>query len=154
MDIPVELIIEEVTPAEVFPHLATLDRYPSWMRLVHRVDPVEPDENRPAWWVELRARVGLFTRSKQLRMVRTIYEPDERVRFERVQPDERDHATWVMTATTEPVGDDTHVLVHLQYGGSLWTGGLLERVLEEEVRSGREALRRLVTGDGPAPPRR
>jgi hypothetical protein len=78
-------------------------------------------------------------------MVRTIYEPDERVRFERVQPDERDHATWVMTATTEAVGRDTLVLVHLEYGGSLWTGGLLERVLEEEVRGGREALRQLVT---------
>jgi Polyketide cyclase / dehydrase and lipid transport len=145
MDIPVELIIEDVTPAAVFTHLATLDRYPGWLRLVHRVEPVEPDENRPAWWVELRARVGLFTRSKQLRMVRTIHEPHERVRFERVQPDERDHATWVMTASTVAVGHDTRVLVHLEYGGSLWTGGLLERVLEEEVRSGREALRRLVT---------
>ena len=58
MQIPVELIIENATPADVFGHLATLDRYPSWMRLVHRVEPVEPDEGRPAWWVELRARVG------------------------------------------------------------------------------------------------
>jgi hypothetical protein len=145
MEIPVELIIEEVAPAAVFEHLATLDRYPTWMRLVHRVDPVDPDEGRPTWWVELRARVGVFTRSKQLRMVRTILEPDTRVRFERVQPDERDHAAWVMTASTEPVGAATRVLVHLEYGGSLWTGGLLERVLEEEVRRGQEALRRLVT---------
>jgi len=144
MDIPVELIIEDAAPADVFWHLATLDGYPNWMRLVHRVDPVEPDEGRPAWWVELRARVGLFTRSKQLRMVRTIFEPEERVRFERVQPDERDHAAWVMTASTVPVANDTRVLIHLEYGGALWTGGLLERVLEEEVRSGRAALRRLV----------
>jgi hypothetical protein len=146
MKIPVELILEGVTPSDVFPHLATLDGYPSWMRLVHRVDPVEPDEGRPAWWVELRARVGLFTRSKQLRMVRTVYEPDHRVRYERVQPDERDHATWVMTATTDPAGRDTRVLVELEYGGTLWTGGLLERVLEEEVRRGRESLRQLVSG--------
>jgi Polyketide cyclase / dehydrase and lipid transport len=144
MRIPVELILDDATPADVFPHLATLDRYPTWMRLVHRVDPVEPDEGRPAWWVELRARVGLFTRSKQLRMVRTVFQPDRRVRFERVQPDERDHAAWVMTASTEPVGTNTRVFVDLEYSGSLWTGGLLERVLEEEVRSGRDALRRLV----------
>jgi Polyketide cyclase / dehydrase and lipid transport len=144
MRIPVELIIEDATPGDVFPHLATLDAYPEWMRLVHRVDPVPPDAGRLAWWVELRARVGLFTRSKQLRMVRTIFEPDRLVRFERVQPDERDHAAWVMTASTEPTDGGTRVLVDLEYSGSLWTGGLLERVLEEEVRSGREALRRLV----------
>jgi Polyketide cyclase / dehydrase and lipid transport len=125
------MVIERATPAKVFTHVAALDRYPSWMRLVHRVDPVEPDEGRPAWWVELRAKVGVFTRSKQLRMVRTVFEPDRRVRFERVQPDERDHATWVMTATTEPADLDTRLQVVLEYGGSLWTGGLLERVLEE-----------------------
>lgn len=147
MRIPVEMIIERATPADVFQHVAALDRYPSWMRLVHRVDPVEPDEGRPAWWVELRAKVGVFTRSKQLRMVRTVFEPDRRVRFERVQPDERDHATWVMTATTEPADLDTRLQVVLEYGGSLWTGGLLERVLEEEVRRGREALRRQVSGE-------
>jgi Polyketide cyclase / dehydrase and lipid transport len=147
MRIPVEMIIERATPADVFQHVAALDRYPGWMRLVHRVDPVEPDEGRPAWWVELRAKVGVFTRSKQLRMVRTVFEPDRRVRFERVQPDERDHATWVMTATTEPADVDTRLQVVLEYGGSLWTGGLLERVLEEEVRRGREALRRQVSGE-------
>jgi hypothetical protein len=117
------------------------------MRLVHRVDPVEPDEGRPAWWVELRAKVGIFTRSKQLRMVRTVYESDQRVRFERVQPDERDHATWVMTASTELAGADTRLFVTLEYGGNLWTGGVLERILEEEVRRGRESLRRLVSGE-------
>ncbi len=147
MQIPVEMIIENASPADVFRHVSALDNYPSWMRLVHRVDPVEPDEGRPAWWVELRAKVGIFTRSKQLRMVRTVYEPDQRVRFERVQPDERDHATWVMTASTQPAGTDTRLLVTLEYGGTLWTGGVLERILEEEVRRGRESLRRLVSGE-------
>jgi hypothetical protein len=147
MRIPVEMIIESASPAAVFRHVAALDNYPSWMRLVYRVDPVEPDEGRPAWWVELRAKVGVFTRSKQLRMVRTVFEPDQRVRFERVQPDERDHATWVMTASTEPAGADTRLFVTLEYGGKLWTGGLLERILEEEVRRGRESLRRLVSGE-------
>jgi hypothetical protein len=49
-----------------------------------------------------------------------------------------------MTASTDSVPTGTRVFVDLEYSGSLWTGGLLERVLEEEVRSGREALRRLV----------
>jgi hypothetical protein len=147
MQIPVEMIIENASPADVFRHVSALDNYPNWMRLVHRVDPVDPDEGRPAWWVELRAKVGIFTRSKQLRMVRTVYEPDQRVRFERVQPDERDHATWVMTASTEPAGTDTRLLVILEYGGTLWTGGVLERILEEEVRRGRESLRRMVSGE-------
>ena len=147
MQIPVELVIENAAPADVFGHVATLDRYPSWMRLVHRVEPVEPDEGRPAWWVELRARVGVFTRSKSLRMVRTVFEPDRRVRFERIQFDERDHATWVMTATTEPSDSDTRVLVTLEYGGTLWTGGLLERVLAEEIRRGHDGLSRLVSDE-------
>ena len=64
------------------------------MRMVHRVEPSAPDEGRPAWHVELRARVRPFARSKRSRMVRTIYEPEHRVKFERVQDDERDHAEW------------------------------------------------------------
>ena len=53
---------------------------------------LEPDDGRPAWRVELRARVGPFARSKQLRMVRTVYEPERIARFERIEDDERDHA--------------------------------------------------------------
>ena len=60
---------------ELFDQVATLDRYPPWMRLVHRVTPMPPTTLGPAWWVELRARVGPFARSKQLRMVRTSSSP-------------------------------------------------------------------------------
>jgi hypothetical protein len=67
----VETTIEELIPgasgAALFEQVATLDRYPPWMRLVHRVEPLAADDGRPAWWVELRARVGPFARSKQLR---------------------------------------------------------------------------------------
>ena len=51
------------TPERLFAHIAILDRYPPWMRLVHRATPMPPDDLGPAWWVELRARVGPFTRS-------------------------------------------------------------------------------------------
>jgi hypothetical protein len=34
--------------------------------------------------------------------------------------------------------------MHLHYGGSLWTGGVLERVLADQITSGRERLREIV----------
>ena len=141
-----DLILEGVTPAEVFVHVGLLDSFPSWMRLVHKVRPLEPDEDRPAWWVELRARVGPFARSKQLRMVRVGFEPDRAVRFERVQPDDRDHANWILDVELAERGGATVVTMHLEYTGDLWTGGVLNRVLEDEIRRGREGLRRAVVG--------
>ena len=34
--------------------------------------------------------------------------------------------------------------MHLSYDGMLWTGGLLDRVLDEEIRRGRDGLTELV----------
>lgn len=148
MQTSVDLFIEGASPADVFTHVDVLDRYPPWMRLVHRVDPLPPDdEGRPAWWVELRARVGPFARSKQLRMVRTAIEPDRFVRFERIQPDDRDHANWILAVTLEARAGGTNLATQLEYTGSLWTGGVLARVLDDEIRRGRESLHRVVTVD-------
>ena len=101
MQTTASLFIDGASATDVFEQLATLDRYPAWMRLVHRAEALAPDDGRPAWRVELRARVGPFARSKQLRMVRTVHEPPHRVRFERVQDDDRDHAAWILAATVE-----------------------------------------------------
>jgi len=123
-----------------------LERYPEWMRLIHSVQTLEPDQRGPAWSIELQARLGPFARSKRLRMVRTVYEPPHRIVFERVENDGRDHAPWILTlhitapqqtATDQPM---TELDVHLHYGGSLWTGGVLERVLGDEVDRGRDRL--------------
>ncbi len=137
-------VIEGATPPALFQQVATLDRYPPWMRLVHRVTPLEPDEGRPAWWVELRAKVGPFARSKQLRMVRTVFEPVRRVRFERVQHDDRDHAQWILTADVAeesyPVG--TLLTMHLEYTGELWSASVLGRILNDEVRRSSAILSR------------
>jgi hypothetical protein len=137
-------IIEGATPDTLFEEVATLDRYPPWMRLVHRVTPMEPDEGRLAWWVELRAKVGPFARSKQLRMVRTVFEPRRRVRFERVQRDDRDHAEWILTAeVAEPAQDGgTRLTMHLEYTGELWSASILGRILNDEVRRSSAALSR------------
>lgn len=164
MKTSVDLVIPNATAVEVFGHVETLDRYPPWMRLVHAVEPIEPDEGRAAWWVEIRARVGPFARSKRLRMVRTIHEPGHRVRFERVQPDERDHANWILGAVVEdtvaplgasPSGGGTAgdgapaalVRMDLEYTGSLWTGSALNRILADEIRRGSEALAGVVSSE-------
>lgn len=147
MHTTVELHVPDASAAELFQQVATLDRYPAWMRLVHRVTEVEPDEGRPAWLVELRARVGPFARSKQLRMVRTVFEDGRRARFERIQHDDRDHAAWVLTATVVDADGGATVVTDLTYGGSLWGSAVLQRVLDDEIRRGKDALRDLVTAE-------
>jgi hypothetical protein len=142
----------------LFAHVDDLSAYPGWMRMVHRVEPLPPAEcGHPAWDVELRAQLGPFARSKRLRMVRTVREPFERVVFERDELDGRDHAPWVLSAALAEVpvaaGDGhprTRLTMLLHYGGGLWTGAVLERALDDEVRRGSEALLRLVS----EPPRR
>ena len=37
--------------------------------------------------------------------------------------------------------------MRLSYSGSLWTGGLLDRVLAEEIRRGSESLIAVVTAE-------
>jgi uncharacterized protein YndB with AHSA1/START domain len=134
-----------VPPERVWSHISDLAAYPAWMRLVHRVDEVASDDHRARWDVELRAKVGPFARSKRLRMARTVYEPNRVVRFERSEFDGRDHAEWVLTATLEAVDHDAcRLSMDLRYGGRLWTAGVLDRVLETEIRTGKDSLLRAV----------
>jgi len=145
MHTTVELLIPDATTEDLFEQVATLDRYPAWMRLVHRVEPLAPDAGRPAWRVELRARVGPFARSKQLRMVRTEMEPGRRVTFERIQDDDKDHAEWVLSATVAAACGGATVRTELTYTGALWGSAVLELVLDEEIRRGKDALAGLVS---------
>lgn len=143
-------------PADLFRHVSTLDRYPAWMTLVHAAIPESDGEaHRPAWAVELRTRIGPLARSKRLRMVRTEFEPDRLVVFERAEVDGRRHADWVLRVDLDPAGDTTRLTMHLSYGGSLWTGGVLQHVLDAEIERGRDRLLALVNGGGdPASPTR
>jgi uncharacterized protein YndB with AHSA1/START domain len=137
-----------VPPERVWPHVADLAAYPAWMRLVHRAEAVADIEehNDPQWDVELRGRVGPFARSKRLRMARTVHEPIRAVRFERAQHDGRDHAQWVLTATLQPAdGAGSKLTMDLLYTGGLWTGGVLDRVLENEIRLGQDGLLQVVS---------
>ncbi|MGI9051114.1 MAG: SRPBCC family protein [Ilumatobacteraceae bacterium] len=141
----VTTVIEGADPAAVFAQVETLDRYPAWMRMVHRVEADGSEQGQPAWHVELRARVGPFARSKRLRMVRTIFEPPHHVRFERVQDDERDHAEWILEATVGADPGGTQLVMDLEYTGDLWGDALLRPLLDDEVRRGKRALQALLT---------
>lgn len=139
-----ESVLVAAPPGRVFPHVAELDVYPSWLGLVHTAVR-EPDSEPPAWSVEIRAHVGPFARSKRLRMVRSVYEPDRQVEFERSEIDGRQHARWSLRVELDAEADSsTLVTMHLTYDGSLWTGGVLDRVLADEVAKGRDGLAALV----------
>ena len=135
-------------PEVLFAHVDELTEYASWMALVHRVERVEPSDGRPTWMVELRARVGPLARSKRLRMVRSLHDPVAgHVRFERVETARHTHSPWVLDAQVSPMPDGSRLEMHLHYGGSLWTAGVMERVLGDQIESGRDRLLALLTND-------
>ena len=131
------------TASELFAFVDDLERYPAWVDLVHRAVPVEGAAAE--WQVELRARLGPLARSKQLRMRRTQHDPSaHRVVFERHEVDGRRHSPWVLTATVDDIDGGSALHMHLHYGGGLWTGGVLERTLADQITNGRERLLALV----------
>ena len=142
MDVTASL--EARCPARVlFELVDDLSTYPQWNGLVHHA--VE-EPGGAAWDVELRARMGPLARSKRLRMVRTLRDAETfTVRFERDQADGRNHSPWVLDASIVERDGLSTLTMHLHYGGSLWTGGVLERVLADQITSGRERLRELVS---------
>ncbi len=113
-----------------------LARYPTWMPLVHSA---EPDDAADAWTVELRAKVGVFARSKRLRMVRTVDE-ENRVVFERRERDGRVHSAWTLEVGLGESGTGCSVTMEMHYGGSLWTAGVLDRVLAHHIEEGKRGL--------------
>lgn len=128
---------------QLFELVDDLSTYPQWNGLVHTA-VAEPGD-APVWDVELRARLGPLARSKRLRMVRTMRDAEAfTVRFERDQADGRNHSPWILHAEIVEHSGISTLTMHLHYGGSLWTGGALERVLAEQITSGRERLLQLV----------
>lgn len=139
------------SPEQVYAAVADLVGYPSWSGIVHSVEPSAPTgAGEPAWIVDLRAGVGPFTRSKRLRMVRVVDEEPTRCVVERHEDDGRDHSMWRLTCDVADSGDSTTLRMHLHYGGRLWTGGVLERILDQEVTDAARRLQSLLE----APPTR
>jgi hypothetical protein len=125
------------------PFVSDLGEYQRWMPLVHKATTAGPG----AWDVELRAKLGPFARSKRLRMERTTDSP-QLIVFERREKDGREHAPWRMTCALIESHEEITLRVELFYGGALWTGGLLEKVLVDHIESGRENLMALITRSG------
>jgi hypothetical protein len=131
------------TADALFAYVDDLARYSLWSTLVHRAEVDATD--RAAWHVELRARMGPLARSKRLRMRRTARDPEAHlVVFERSEIDGKRHAPWVLRAQVDEHDGVSTLHMHLHYGGALWTGGVLERVLADQITNGREQLLELV----------
>jgi len=148
-----ESVVVDAAPSVVYPFVADLGAYPAWMNLVHEAQPLPATEGAPpAWSVEIRAQVGPFARSKRLRMERVEAIDDRLAVFERAETDGRDHAAWSLRVelaeradpTRRHAGVSTTVTMHLAYDGRLWTGGVLARILDDQIRRGRSGLIALV----------
>lgn len=124
--------------------------YPHWVDLVHRADALSQGEwdvvSDAVWQVELRARIGPLARSKRLRMKRTEHDVIARhVVFTRSEADSRRHSAWVLTADVKPADSGSELTMHLYYGGGLWSGGVLERALADQITNGRARLAALAS---------
>lgn len=125
----------------VHPWVSDLSHYPQWMPLVHSSVSL----GGSVWTVELRAKVGIFARSKRLTMRRTR-DQGGIIIFERDENDGRAHSPWTMTVVMKDHDDRCKVAVDLEYGGSLWTAGVLDRILSAQVEAGKQGLARVVQG--------
>ena len=140
-----------VSAEKLFEYISDLKNYESWLEMVHSVTPVGQDvassSDTKTWTVELRARLGPFARSKRLRMVRANCEAPYRVVFERAESDGRSHSAWVLSATISQTGSGSSLQTNLHYSGSLFTGGLLERALSDQIKQGRVKLIQLLSAN-------
>lgn len=111
------------------------------MPLIHSIEPDGSD----VWIVELRAKVGVFARSKRIRMRRTV-NSDTQIVFERDENDGRTHSPWTLSVDLQEQSDHTTVTMHLSYGGTLWTAGVLDRILGMQVETGKANLVKKIQG--------
>lgn len=119
--------------------LCDLGRYPEWLSIVPKAEA----EADGCWQVELRAKVGPLARSKQLRMKKVV-DDENHIRFEREETDGRTHSAWVLDVTITPSGENNvRVEMGLHYGGS-FAGGIVERLLAQEIENSKTRLRKMV----------
>jgi hypothetical protein len=132
-------------PEALYRWIDDLALYPRWLGLVSRAEPAtpHPDDEGPAWSIDLRGRLGPLARAKRLRMVRTVHDEPRRVTFERRQNDGRDHSAWVLDGEVVDADDGSRLVMHLHYGGGLF-GPVIERLLGDEIERSRPRLAALL----------
>jgi carbon monoxide dehydrogenase subunit G len=126
-------------PEQMFPFVEDLAQYPNWLTIVAAADGVAP-----VWDIELRGKLGPFSRSKRLRMVRVTHEDPTRVVFERHEGDGREHAPWKLQANVAPIDSGCRLEVELRYDGALW-GTVIEHLLQDEIERAKARLLTLVS---------
>ena len=142
LDAAADLAFDQAT---VFAALEDLATYPHWLTIVAAATPTDHDDDDgdggPAWLVDLQGKVGPFTRTKRVRMVRTAHDPAAgTVRFERQERDGRHHNAWILTGEAGPTtGGRTAVRVHVHYGGGRSLPGA-DLLLRQEARKAGERL--------------
>lgn len=135
-----ELAVDvNASPERVFDYLCDLGNYRELIPIIHIITP-SIDQGERVWDVELRAKVGPFARSKRLRMVRSHCEPHSQIVFNRAESDNREHAPWVLSVEVLPGSVGSKAKINLEYGGRLWTAGILERILRENIEEGTRRL--------------
>jgi hypothetical protein len=134
-----------VAPAAVYPWVADLERYPQWLDIVTRADEADPHagDAGPAWFVQLRGKIGPLSRSKRLRMVRTVADEPHAVTFERRETDGQTHSPWVLRAVIDERDGGSHLSMSLHYGGGLFEP-IVERLLSREIDEARRRLAALI----------
>jgi hypothetical protein len=140
------------TAADIYPWVADLDRYPQWLEIVTRAETADaaPGDPGPAWFVQLRGKIGPLSRSKRLRMVRTVADEPNLVAFERRETDGQSHSAWILRATIEPQGDRSQLEMVLHYGGRLFEP-IVERLLNREIDEAKRRLAALIEREGDRP---
>lgn len=133
----------DAAPPVVFAEVADLGTYPHWLGIVHGAEPAppHPDDQGPAWMVDLGAKVGPVPLTKRVRMVRTSHLPPKLVRFERNEHDGDTHSDWILTAEVEVASPGAALTVRLHYGGASRLPGV-DVILREEIRKGGSRLQR------------
>ena len=94
--------------------VSDLTTYPRWFTIVRSVVA-----DGDGWLVDLGAKVGPFTRTKRVRMVRA-----GELRFERDEADGGVHAAWTLQGTLSTAADGAWLQMDLHYGGVPWIPGL------------------------------
>jgi hypothetical protein len=147
MDVTAELDAP-VEPSAMYRWVADLERYPQWLDIVTRavVADRHPGDTGPAWFVQLRGKIGPLSRSKRLRMVRTVADEPNAVTFERRETDGQTHSPWLLRATIEQRDGGSHLAMSLHYGGGLFEP-IVERLLTREIDDARARLAALVVSD-------
>ena len=146
MDVILEAPME-APPAAVLAEVADLPSYPTWHGMVKKVVP-----DGDGWLIDLGVRMGPFTKTKRVRMVRAEDESGSApglVRFTRRERDRTDHGQWELEGIVEPAAGEGPCTLRfrLRYDGSSPLAGMLEPLLKSEIERSAERLRsRLAAG--------